>query len=43
MREMSQKIKDPPSGLWNIKSITTGTKYTLTNLEKLKEIALRWK
>jgi hypothetical protein len=43
MREMGQKIQDPASGLWNMKSITIGTKYTLTILEKSNEIGVRCK
>jgi hypothetical protein len=43
MREMGQKIQDPASGLWNMKPITIGTKYTLTNLEKSNEIGIETK
>jgi hypothetical protein len=43
MRGLGQKIKDSTSGLWNMKSTTIGTKYTLTNLEKSNEIGVRWK
>jgi hypothetical protein len=38
MREMGQKKQDPASGLWNMRSITIGSKYTLACLEKSNEI-----
>jgi hypothetical protein len=39
--EIGQKKQDPASGLWNLKSITIGTKYTLASLEKSNEMGAK--